>query len=273
MSEPAPEPAAYGEHQPAASTQPDSQLALFDVLHVLVSARKADRAVYSKLRQCSRGARDWLLKAAPQATLTLRPPDAGEPLEPWQALLTRVQTGVATRGGPASCAVLILSSSTQPAALDLLLSVLAGVQSLTVQPAPPSRPFPWSPTVQPDRATLAALVQRLVTGLPGLHTLDLQGSCLTVPDPGLAPHVTSLKVIIDAAQGSANPAELQSLSRYLNQVTALEVRAGENHAPELWPRLFTTNSTTLTKFTNNTPLRDGLLSILMDRAPGLKELR
>ncbi len=273
MSKPGSERAADNQPKRAASPQLDTQLTLFDALHVLVAAQHVDSAEYVNLLQCSRALREWVLTTAPQATLTLRPPDAGEPLDPWRAQLAAVKRALATRGIlprlPTTVA-LIVSPSTQTAGCDPVVAALTGVQSLELQPVSPKPRLYYAPLPQPDRANVAAFVQRLLTGLPSLHTLAIRGTC-TLPDPALAPHITSLTLTIDTAQSSSH--ELQSVSRYLSQVTAFEVRAGEKHAPELWSRLFSASSSTLTKFTTDTPLRDGLLSSLVERAPCLTELR
>ncbi len=246
---------------------------LLSVLHVLVSAQHADSAVYSRLLQCSRALRDWVLTAAPQASLTLRPPDAGQPLEPWRVQLEAIQRALATRGALPASVVASLTQSSQPDALSMIPDALRGVRSIAQ--------FSVASDVrhgQPDRAAVTAFLPALATALPSLRTLSIDCYC-ELPDPSLFSHVTSLAFITTFnAQHPVLGQTLAAASRYLIQLTALQHAAPRDHhfwrhVDIPWSHLFTLTTTTLTRFTTDTTLNDELIKALLQHAPNLTELR
>ncbi len=255
---------------------------LLSVLHVLAVTQHADPAVYARLLQCSRAARDWVLTTAPHATLNLRPPKVGLPLGLWRAQLAAAQRALATRGTLPTSPVLLLCQDSQPDALNMLPDALRGAQGVTQ-----FRIVPDPQRTEPYQATVAKAISYVAAAAPNLRSLDIQCPC-PLPDPSLLPHVTSLAIRTNAVfQGlwgaddwgadRLQLVELASAARYISQLASIEISVREDRMralrPITWPRLFADTTHTLTKLTTNTQLNDDLVAAVLKHAPNLAELR
>lgn len=257
----------------------------------------ADLAGADALRgpfRSGRGGRDWVLRHALTAMLTLDLSSAG-PDNAWGPRLGIVAQCLATRGTlPTSITLQCVQSDGTPGLLAAVPPALAwegagvGVTELTVA-------FPEGPVWRADQG-VTQLLEDIAPRLPSLSSLSLQHCVARLPILTAMPHLTSLSISLQGITYRPRsedpwdndyhlystaeelfspltdnlPAYLIQLHSFSVTITAANDRAGWQIP---WQSIFIRPHTThtLTHLTTNS-LHDELLGLLLDCAPELRRM-
>ncbi len=234
-----------------------------------------DGSVHVGVYRSCRGGRDFTLREAGRARLTLHSKGAKDMAE-WTRQLVGVRAALRTRGSkPTSVGLTVHNKDYLAAVSEQLQGAGQGITELRVKDE-------QMDSVRYYDSAAAEIDQRMTQFLSTLHllcpyitTLDLHTLPCLLPPPSNLPHLTKVHMRANKKfDVSAQTAQevAGAVGRFLPQLTHLHYDSCTTITP--WGALFTANNTThtLTHFTTGAELGDELVSCLLQYTPALESL-